>query len=354
MELEVLMPGPQPYTYAEGGGALRPYGEDFFQRIVGVHWPKPAIAGAAAFATGDFEAFVQYARTDLAAVNKGKTAFVEIMGGFFTLPPFYPPGGTINAGSFKRVGADRNNVGGKPVFLLGGTDNGGIVSGPPKLGGIKGIIIASKDGYNWETVFTHPSENKTPRHGVYLSATSTIIGFVWDESAQAYFAAGHLWMRADTGPDEDWDVLYQSDDGWNWLEVSRVLMPSDLTPIYTGLLTSNLNNPAKLPDGFWSGSVNADETFGVTIQVAAPPLIDYRGGSIDTSPTDQNVIITKYSGFGRKSKTVNVGSFVNAVSYANGVFVAVGGANIMISGDGGNTWLNAGSSPVGILAVCGG
>jgi hypothetical protein len=27
--------------YAEGGGKLPAYGEDFFQRIVGVHWREP-------------------------------------------------------------------------------------------------------------------------------------------------------------------------------------------------------------------------------------------------------------------------------------------------------------------------
>lgn len=41
------MPEPPPYDYAEGGGPLPPYGEDFFQRIVGVHWREPEGEGLA-------------------------------------------------------------------------------------------------------------------------------------------------------------------------------------------------------------------------------------------------------------------------------------------------------------------
>jgi hypothetical protein len=34
------VPGPVPYTDIGGGGKLPPHGEDFFDRIVNVHWPK--------------------------------------------------------------------------------------------------------------------------------------------------------------------------------------------------------------------------------------------------------------------------------------------------------------------------
>jgi hypothetical protein len=36
-----MAPGPVPYIDGEGGGPNPPYGEDFFQRIVGVHWREP-------------------------------------------------------------------------------------------------------------------------------------------------------------------------------------------------------------------------------------------------------------------------------------------------------------------------
>ena len=40
-----MAPGPVPYIDGEGGGPNPPYGEDFFQRIVGVHWREPVVEG---------------------------------------------------------------------------------------------------------------------------------------------------------------------------------------------------------------------------------------------------------------------------------------------------------------------
>jgi hypothetical protein len=41
-----MSPGPLPYADKGGGGALPPHGEDYFNRIVGVHWREPAFAVA--------------------------------------------------------------------------------------------------------------------------------------------------------------------------------------------------------------------------------------------------------------------------------------------------------------------
>lgn len=50
------MPGPVSYSDKGGGGPLKPHGEDYFNRIVNVHWRE----GDAGDAGGDRDLFPEW------------------------------------------------------------------------------------------------------------------------------------------------------------------------------------------------------------------------------------------------------------------------------------------------------
>jgi hypothetical protein len=216
---------PKSYTDIGGGGPYPPHGEDFFDRIVNVHWPKKLrpitggvfIAGESGATTSD---------TNIYYMRVGAGADLDPTGKF----PVWRNLGTLDFGKTEGdsftgdvQGSAYGLVGGKsPVFVLvGGGGSSHSV----------GTIMASRDGLNWSRVFTL-TDTAPGLRGV------NIFGVVWD-GAQ-FWAGGHLDINYTPVTDpflRQVDILLHSLDGFSWGEVARV---------------ENVFGPVTNPDASWS------------------------------------------------------------------------------------------------------
>jgi len=294
----------------EGGGPNPPYGEDFFQRIVGVHWPKktPGVPQGGVFVAGDNNTNIYCIQFGLegktpAWVNLGQLDFAAANAGF------------VQGSSYALIGKD-------PAFVLVG---GG--------GGVNeiGLILASQDGLNWEKVFTLNFVAGT-------SSGANIFGVVWDDGAQSFFAGGHIFSDffegADTGAffKTKIDLLLASPDGFSWREVDRHetrLTYADgfppfpdyprglLAPHCSGMVVDSYGNG--LPDGFYKYDPGSKSMIAPT----ALPKIDYSEGLVRLPFSGAGVDVTNF-GAGTVLPS-DVGIPTLCVAGAGGAWVAAGG-----------------------------
>ena len=329
------MPGePTSYTDIGGGGDLKPHGEDYFNRITNVHWPKKrSVTSESIFAMGDLGSNVCY-------VGGAK---VDDASGTITPADVVPLGtldfddGAIYGSSCHIFRTGVSGAGDRPVFILCGYKN---TPGP----GDNGIIVTSNDGKNWTTVYTiFRTYDDTHRGDAWVFAV------VWDSNA--FYAGAHKWVQTFKERDDgaaylseqkEFDILLRSTDGMSWSEVGSqdfVIYSSpdgygagtnhgDPPWGENGLLASHCRNG--IPDGFSYYFSDLDTSTEIYIRPGTLPTANYNYGDISaTDPSDSVLIDIKIGGETPISRSTSPGFPVCGVAYSGGVIVAVGGTEVI-------------------------
>lgn len=307
------MPGePSNYTDIGGGGDLKPHGEDFFNRIKNVHWPKRGKPSA----RGIF----------IAASNDGTIHYLRVGSDGPTDDQTGVPIWQYVAGPFvdSRTGYDLliSGVACSPeVFVAVGA--GGSTDGT-------GYIYASRDGIGWSQVYVQPREQEARCTG------ASVFAVTWDGSS--FWAGAHFSLnRENLGEPGDhrvleYDLLLHSSDGFSWAEVGRheILFidadnPGGPSDDYTrGLLADHCSSRVVnsygngLPDGYY-GYADA----GLLIAPSDLPVVDYFFGFISVYGGG---ITVQSSGTEVQEIPSDTGlSSTYAVAHADGIWVAAGG-----------------------------
>lgn len=362
-----------------GGGPNPPHGEDFFNRIVNVHWPKKGVPLAV------FVVFLAGSLTGDGSYHDNKTKdqlWTKIDGLPFTNPP--RENGAINASAYGLVGSTVQKPDtGQPIFLLGGSRFHEELYGTSD----EGIIMASSDGVNWQKVHSFvgiPYQDElvvdpNPHHEGQTSHAS-IHSILWD--GVEFWAGGYVIDQVNRGSSEGQhetksDVLFHSSDGFNWSEVGRnsvSWLTHDVAPDLPkqGLLAAHCvsifidANGNNVPSGVWG----EDKAKKIRIGPIQPPTVDYTGNDdrsylfvmpIGTSGTVQ--IVSEVEG--RTTAETGIAGIMG-VAFAGGIWWAVGSTiasdtagNGSAAGayslDNGKTW-TAADLDFGAVAVtvCGG
>lgn len=259
------------------------YGEDFLQRIVGVHWRTPVSAEGGVFIGIDLDSNIHYLRIGPGARKDDKTG-LPVWKNLGPLDYLKDNGVTTSGAAIGCSYAVVDHEGStEPVFVLVGGGNSG---------GVRGIIMASSDGLTWQTVYTAPGDVDT----VYLS---TIFAVVWDEIDKAFYAGAHQFV---TGPSShsEIDILLRSSNGYSWGEVDRFEMVTSSGPVpeyNTGLLASHCSKRVVdsygngLPDGFYK----YDSVSKIMIAPTALPTIFYFEGAVGMPGDAAGVTVTKFA-----------------------------------------------------------
>jgi hypothetical protein len=306
------MPGPVPYTYAEGGGKLPRYGEDFFQRIVGVHWRKDVqVPTGGVFVAGTNDGSIFYLRVGV-GVKSGGLVWQRV-------------------GSYKTIfsGSSYGLVNGKiPVFV--------IVGDSATVDSHVGSIYASHDGINWSNVYTLTPIKPEIGNECYMFSV------VWDGTA--FWAGGHRFENRDNAPPNtdgdpkmyEIDMLFRSSDGFNWGEAGSRSNSFDtsnpdagwsLGDYETGLLNSHCSsrvvdssNNNNVPDGVYGYDPGK-----LLVRPEDVPSIDYFFGGVGYSFPQSSGIVIINEGAGVSYPVGSPGFPVYCVARAGGAYAAGGG-----------------------------
>lgn len=355
--------GPRRYQSGEGGGPNPPYGEDFFQRIVGVHWPTKRLP------VGARPVFAASGQTNLQHIILiGQTTDADAHGIQFAVGhnAAFTENDSIFGSSSHVIGPDVN---GKytSIMLVGGTTGGS--------GYTDGTIGASVDGGAWTKVANfHDSSSE---FGSDYNDT-IILAMVYDEAAHGFYACGrNIQYRSNPvshGIEASYfETLYSSSNGLSWSEVRRRQFydsegnPPLPDPVSPDLFLEHCNNIPRLQDGAWGGYVtispiNGEVIESLTAVVSSPPVLDLRNNYLDCSNSGPSIDVAYYKqGGGGFSGTVDAPFPVNGVAYAGGVLVATGGladgtdGQTAVSYDYGKTWVASfGPEKYSFVTVCGG
>ena len=270
------MTEPKPYTAIGGGGPNPPHGEDYFGRIVNVHWPKklgPMTGGV--FIAGDYDSNIYYMKVG----EGGKidpTGALPVWQNLGTLD-FTLDDGMFNGrvqGSAYGLVNDKN-----PVFVLVG--GGGTATS-------RGIIMASRDGLSWSRAFSFGVDS-----GTYRGAN--LFGVVWDGTS--FWAGGHQTDNFSEG-DVNWmsetDILFHSSDGFSWNEAGRFVLRIDKPvggpfppwPDYiTGLLAAHCSGKVvdSYGNGVPGGNYGYDADNNILLAPIDPSVVEYFYGGVSIS-----------------------------------------------------------------------
>lgn len=350
------MPGPVPYTDLGGGGPNPPHGEDFFNRIVNVHWPQEGAVTGGVFVAADAYGGIFYLRF-------GPGALLDPITG----DPVWQNVGTFSdpesgnayifwGSAYGLVGAAKI-----PVFVVVG--GGGGTHGT-------GAIFASRDGLGWSKVFTLEQEQPDRNTGANVFAVT------WDGSS--FWAGGHQSLNRVPGGDNralEIDILLNSSDGFSWSEAGRhtiVFIPDPPGPsdVYTtGLLEphcSNLVRDLAYNNRVPGGVFGYDENVKRLIAPTAPPFVDYFFGGVGGGG-ESGVNVTDFDVGAGGSFSSNPGIPVQGVATAGGAWMAAGGTYSPEGGIGqaailipssveehGIGWKRIDPGSKGVFTVCGG
>jgi hypothetical protein len=245
-------------VYAEGGGQNPPYGEDFFQRIVGVHWPEKFKVTGGVFVAGCADGSIFYLR-----VGAGELEW-QLVGNFTDSGDGSPI--VFTGSSYGLVNGE------EPVFVMVGAGSSADSVGS---------IFASQDGLNWSKVYTLIPARPDVSRGCSMFSVA------WDGTQ--FWAGGHRSENYQRDGDPNLyeiDMLFNSSDGFGWHEVDSVsnsfntTLPDvgwSLGDYTTGLLnphcSSNVvdKNRNNVPDGVYG----YDPISGNLVRPENVPSIDY-------------------------------------------------------------------------------
>jgi hypothetical protein len=345
-----MAPGPVPYIDGEGGGPNPPYGEDFFQRIVGVHWREPkATTVGTVFVIGTLKGGVYYTSSDGS----------DVLGGILPLQRGGLPVPSLH-GFPKLIGSSAANVGGKPIFLVcgvGSDDNGP----PPATVQFYAFICASNDGVTWRQVFKGPQGSTTDHVGLQQPWTSDSFALVWNPTRKAFFYS--MYMDKSTGYSDQryvHELIYSSPDGNRWRETSDRDIESSGASTFPSTYCSQNNCFDGLGQHVPDGIMHEDKSVGFLIRPTDPPTIEYSGfGSVawgGTSTVEMiNAPLLLDSVIAVPVNQVTCVAGISTVWMAGGFNDPVGDTGaVAFSFDAGNTWkgsLAVDSGVVTMLAV---
>lgn len=314
------MPGePVPYTDIGGGGELPPHGEDYFNRIVNVHWPKKGTPSAkGVFIAISYDGTIHYLKVGSDGPTDDQTGvplWQKVAG------PFIDP----NAGIELTLTGSACSP---KAFVAVGSGNNADSTG---------VIYASGDGTSWSPVHTMVREQEGRNRGADVFAVA------WDGSR--FWAGAHQSLNSsDTDPRVlEYDILLTSSDGFDWSEAGRHEIvffsgvPGSPPDVYTrGLLVDRCSprvvdaNSNSLPDGFY-GYADA----GLLIKPSEVPTIDYFFGVVGfIGDAGSGNVIVESTGTELLEIPANTNlSVVRCVAHGGGIWVAAGGA---IAAEGGS------------------
>jgi hypothetical protein len=322
------MPGPQPYTYAEGGGALPAYGEDFFQRIVGVNWPRRGVIGDTIFVVGEYQGN-QLSYVRFKGTNPEVTPIV--------LPE--PPLNVSDGSGFYATGSAYADVtNNKPVFLVCGFHVEGAFND------YIASIYSSKDGLIWSKVREQAIRNSSSSTTYFVQTN----GLVWDPANKSfYYDQCYVTTTFETGA-APLDQIFASPDGNSWDMVSSMAtgavsgFSSEFSTIHCAHNDCIDGFGQHVPDGvIWQDSLNK-----LVVRPPDPPAIDYGQARIGY-PSDSAIVEIVDGKIGLTTTASIPGvATVNCVAGNSGVFLAGGAVTlgdnapgaVASSIDGGKTW----------------
>lgn len=149
-----------------------PFVQDVLTRAINVHWAR----GGAIFVIGDDSGQIWRCKAESisSAPNIAKVGVI----GASNLPGNTIAPGQFNCGSFAKVGVDQT-----PTFLLAGTDNQFESYDADGMGHglfLDAVIMLSKDGLSWETVYNTSNTNSG-------GALENPTRMIWDEQAKQFY-----------------------------------------------------------------------------------------------------------------------------------------------------------------------
>lgn len=338
--------GPTNYTDIGGGGALKPHGEDFFNRIVNVHWPK-----------------------------KGGVVGGVFIAGFNWM---YADRFSVFAGAASQ---DQE----KPGLALGGQ---GQISSTD----YQAQIYFSGDGGSWSRVWTDPDTIQSDDD----RWTSHVLAMVWNSDTKTFYAevwqSNNHYAKRDDGVGylkhiKDYMALFSSSDGAGWGTAGREMVyyyeggdgyaagttvldnhgrggPGLIGPYCSGTAKDASGNP--LPDGIFSHWEIKDLDGSIIESGTAvpdpPPDFSHEGGSGGAiSSGSTNIVLThSKQGLAPIVTTVSPGIHLQAVAFVGNVLVAVGGdptampwgpGQIAVSSDLGETWKKIEGGAAGYYSI---
>jgi hypothetical protein len=341
-----MAPGPVPYIDGEGGKPnYPPYGEDFFQRIVGVHWREPTV-GLGAIAIFIF---------GMAGNRLGHVAFKDKTPvlGFVELPE--------PAANFYISGSSYAVIDTTPVFLVCGVRT--VFHDVGATGAIDtySVIYRSNDGVNWAKVFEHAAITSSPDDDVN---SVNAVALVWNpEHRLFYFDQFRAHVVPSTGSSSYYDEIYSSSDGGSWRQLSSTEATG---PDYISTFPSYcINNVCidslgqHVPDGVSWQEIN----IAAAVAPIIPPSIGYFGGNVFFSDSSNEIVITGPKPLGSIVSSAPGMKHIYGVASAGGIIMAGGESSasdpdnptgtVAYTWDGGTTWatLEAFPTPISTLIV---
>jgi len=319
---------PVPYTDIGGGGSNPPHGEDFFNRIVNVHWPKkepddggvPGVGGL--YISGDYLGSIY-----TSPVKKPGIPYDPHWQLTRQAPPLGPDQNWDTTSNIYAVA-----YGGPPessVFVYAAfTYVYGVTEGKT------GIDLSySVDGLNWIEA-THPWVTDIERD------VKELIGVTYDKASKTFNVA--VWHSDTTGDQSAWfdEIIFGiSSDGKTFTQTSTqtVWVQGQEPDGYPG----NFDMPAADFD-----QIVVSDSTGTILQNSDPPIYHWRvkeflnSGTILRTPgpgAESDHEFVPPPGFTR-APTVKV----NSIAWSKGVWVVGGEGGVNVSYDDGLSWTDAG------------
>jgi hypothetical protein len=268
------------------------YGEDFLQRITGVHWREKQPAGLpyATFVFGGLSSeggglggvyTVTATKEDLKDTSPDAKYRFESGMKLISLVDTFESVASSYALIMRTDEKDPTNKTLRPTFLVAGNkaefsegeDNTG---NPIRVTTITTLIYRSSDGLNWSQVFEGSPVISPPGLTSYVYGNP--VALVWDPASEAFYFDVNRGNR---------DVTLMSKDGTDWGEISSVDTGgsadyrSAFPPTYCSQNDCFDDNGNNVPDGVMKHDLDAK----LTIKPEQPPIISYgQGGhSFDSS-----------------------------------------------------------------------
>jgi hypothetical protein len=341
------------------------YGEDFLQRIVGVHWRrKPVGRKEIVFIYAEQEGNqLHYVKFKNNVDTSPQMRTISLPEPALTPQDIRGPRFAINGSSFAFVGGDVNvpDVKVEPVFVLCGSsvsyvtvdDGAGNMIELPIY---KARIYRSTDGLSWSKAFEDATSDPSVTHLEAINVTA----LVWDPAAKTFFY--------DQNRNSN-DQIFSSSNGSGWGMV--LSNPTNGDPNYRSPFEAHCEHNVCLdasnqhvPDGvMWQDPELAPNHQHRTVaKPFAPPTITYMNGSIDFLSGTNTVVVERNDILNTINVSIPGVSSVTGIAGAGGVLLAGGytateyespGA-VAYSLNRGESWNPLATTPIGVVTIVAG